>query len=68
MLQSSEDFLGFVQYLAKSLTNLSDVIEPLRKLTKQDMKWKWSDKESKAFNKAKEMLAKEPGITTQRSN
>ena len=53
-------FIGFVQYLAKFLPNLSDVIEPLRKLTKQDMKWKWSDKESKAFNKTKEMLAKEP--------
>ena len=27
-------FIGFVQYLAKFLPNLSDVIEPLRKLTK----------------------------------
>eukprot|EP00794_Sanderia_malayensis_P013664 gene13664-15093_t len=53
-------FIGMVQYLAKFLLNLSDVIEPLRKLTKQDVKWLWSDKESEAFNKTKEMLAKEP--------
>ena len=53
-------FIGFAQYLAKFLPNLSDVIEPLRKLTKQDVKWQWSDKESKVFNKMKEMLAKEP--------
>lgn len=53
-------FIGFVQYLAKFLPNLSDVIEPLRKLTKQDVKWLWSDKESEAFDKTKEMLTKEP--------
>ena len=53
-------FIGLVQYLAKFLPNLSDVIEPLRKLTKQDVKWQWSDKESKALNKTKELLTKEP--------
>ena len=54
------EFIGLVQYLAKFLPNLSDVTEPLRNLTKQDVKWQWSDKESKAFNKTKELLTKEP--------
>ena len=31
-------FIGLVQYLAKFLPNRSDVIEPLSKLTKHDVK------------------------------
>lgn len=30
-------FIGFVTYLAKFLPNLSDICEPLRKLTQKDI-------------------------------
>ena len=34
---------GMVNYLGKFLPNLSDVMEPLRKLTHQNVEWKWTD-------------------------
>ena len=34
--------LGSVNYLAKFLSNLSDVVEPLRRLTHKDISWSWS--------------------------
>lgn len=34
-------FLGFVNYPSKFLPSLSDICEPLRKLTVKDTVWNW---------------------------
>jgi hypothetical protein len=53
-------FLGLVNYLAKFLSNLSDVIQPLRNLMKKDVPWTWSKTQDQAFLKVKEMVSNTP--------
>ena len=36
-------FIGFTNYLSKLLPHLSDVWEPLRKLTLPDVEWFWTN-------------------------
>lgn len=49
-------FLGSVQSYGKFLKNLSTVAEPLYRLTKRGVPWKWKTEETRAFKKLKEML------------
>ena len=42
--------VGFVNYLAKFLPQLSTVYEPLRKLVCKDNKWMWESQQEEAFN------------------
>ena len=53
-------FSGFVNYLAKFLPNLSDVMEPIRQLTRSDVEWHWDDPQETAFQKVKELVMKAP--------
>ena len=52
--------MGMVKYLAKFLPDLSDISEPIRRLTHKDTEWYWSPECSEAFNKIKEMLTHAP--------
>ena len=49
-------FLGLVNYCARFFPNLATEAEPLRKLTRQDCEWEWSDLQETAFNKLKTTL------------
>ena len=42
-------FCGAVNYLAKFLPKLSNVLEPIRQLTKTDIAWHWMEPQEKAF-------------------
>ena len=44
---------GMVTYLAKFLPKLSTVMEPIRRLTKQDVEFKWSEEQEKQWMKSK---------------
>ena len=46
--------------MAKFLPNLSDVIEPIRQLTRNDVEWHWDDPQETAFKKVKELVMKAP--------
>ena len=35
-------FCGFVNYLSKFLSKLSDVLEPIRQLTRSETEWNWT--------------------------
>ena len=50
--------LGFVNYLSKFLPKLSDVCEPLRKLTVKDTEWCWSETHDKAVASIKDVTTK----------
>ncbi|CAK8685059.1 unnamed protein product [Clavelina lepadiformis] len=56
-------FCGMVQYLARFLPNLANDLEPLRKLTRKNEKWKWSEECENAMNKVKEKLCETPILT-----
>ena len=53
-------FCGAVNYLVKFLPKLSDVIEPIRQLTKSDIEWHWMEPQEKAFKEIKALITQAP--------
>ncbi|KAK3108602.1 hypothetical protein FSP39_011752 [Pinctada imbricata] len=53
-------FVGFVTYLAKFLPKLSEICEPLRRLTQKNVEWHWTDQHEKAISKVKQLVTSDP--------
>lgn len=53
-------FIGVVNYLSPFYPNLSSVIQPLRVLTQNAVRFSWSMAQEKAFNKAKQLISSAP--------
>ena len=51
---------GFSNYLAKFLPQLSDVMEPIRRLTRKDTQWQWSTEQDKAFQNVQKLVTEAP--------
>ena len=51
---------GMVNYLARFLPKLSDVMEPIRRLTHLDVEWRWSEEQDKAFREIKHLVTSAP--------
>ena len=49
-------FLGMLNYYHKFLPDVASVLEPLHKLLRKGAKWEWLEKQSAAFENAKELL------------
>ncbi len=49
-----------VKYLGKFLSSLSDICEPLRRLTQKDTVWKWTSEHDAAFQNIKTAVTKAP--------
>ena len=45
--------VGLVNYLSKFLSKLSELCEPLRRLTHKDVEWRWSAEQEEAFESVK---------------
>ncbi|CAC5398223.1 unnamed protein product [Mytilus coruscus] len=52
--------LGMINYLTKFLENLSDISEPIRKLTHKENAWNWTFEHDKAFEMIKKAVTKTP--------
>lgn len=52
--------LGFMNYLAKFLPRLSDVVEPPRDLTTKDAKFTWAKQHDRAFKEVKQLVVNHP--------
>ncbi|KAK3746315.1 hypothetical protein QZH41_006887 [Actinostola sp. cb2023] len=52
--------IGMVKYLSKFLSDLSQMCEPIRKLTHKDEPWNWTEKQEQAFQNIKEAVASAP--------
>ena len=50
-------FLGMCQYLSKFTPKLSEMVHPIRELTKEDTEFIWSNAQEDAFQTAKELIA-----------
>ena len=59
-VQAVQRFLGFVNYLAKFLPNLSDVSEPLRRSTDKDAIWCWQPQHDKSVEIIKKLVTDNP--------
>ncbi|XP_068243843.1 uncharacterized protein [Palaemon carinicauda] len=55
-----KEFTGMINYLSKFLPNLSEVLEPIRKLTHQNTEWNWTEKQEKAFKESKRLITNAP--------
>ena len=53
-------FCGFVNYLAKFLPRLAEVLEPIQQLTRKDVPWQWQHEHEAAFEKVKELVTEAP--------
>ena len=51
---------GFINYLAKFLLKLSEVMEPIRHLTRKSTPWEWSTEQDKAFQTVQKLVTKAP--------
>ena len=59
-LASVRRFTGFTNYLSKFLPRLSDVCEPLRKLTLPDVEWFWTNLHDSAVQQVKRLVTNAP--------
>ena len=55
-ISAVRSFLGMATYCTKFIPNFSDVSEPLRKLTKKNQPFLWTEQQEKSFNTIKELL------------
>lgn len=53
-------FCGFVNYLAKFLPKLSDVLDPIRQLAREGAPWQWTRAQDEAFKTVQELVTKAP--------
>lgn len=51
---------GFVNYLAKFLPRLSEVLEPIQQLTRKEVPWQWQHEHDAAFEKVKDLVTQAP--------
>ena len=58
-----QQLTGCANYLAKFLPSLSQIAEPLRRLTDKDTHFEWLQHPSEAFDQIKEMLTSDPCST-----
>ena len=49
-----------VNYLSKFLSKLSELCEPLRRLTHKGVEWSWSTEQEKAFESVKQAVTSAP--------
>jgi RNase H-like domain found in reverse transcriptase/Reverse transcriptase (RNA-dependent DNA polymerase)/Integrase zinc binding domain len=59
-IQEVQRFIGFTNYLAKFMPALSQVGEPLRKLTGKDVEFAWQSEQERAFREIKKMATSAP--------
>ena len=52
--------IGLVKYLSKFLDNLSQICEPIRRLTHKGTEWKWTTEQDGALRKIKEAVTTAP--------
>ena len=53
-------FVGLVKYLSKFLNNLSEMCEPLCRLTHKDAEWMWTEEQETAFERIKKAVVGAP--------
>ena len=52
--------IGLVKYLSKFLNNLSQICEPIRRLTHKDAEWRWSTEQDEALKQIKVAVTTAP--------
>ena len=58
-----QSFLGFAKFYRYFISNYSDIIVPLTRLTRKGAPWDWSNEADAAFNSLKESFTEPPVLT-----
>ena len=59
-----QSFLGFINFYRRFIQDFSHHAHPLFNLTKNDVKWLWSQEEQSAFNTLKGLVTSAPILTS----
>ena len=59
-VQGVQRLISMVKYLSKFLSNLSELCQPLRKLTYKDAEWQWTQEQEHAFQSLKVAVTQAP--------
>ncbi|KAL8598235.1 hypothetical protein ACOMHN_035185 [Nucella lapillus] len=59
-VESVRRYCGFVNYLSKFLPKLSNVLEPIRQLTRLETEWVWTPAHDNAFETVQKLVAEAP--------
>ena len=59
-VKAVRQFRGFVNYLAKFLPRLSEVLEPIQQLARKEVPWQWQHEHDAAFEKVKDLVTQAP--------
>ena len=59
-VEDAQRLNGFVTYLSKFLPKLADVMEPIRRLTRRDAVWNWSEEQESALRNVKSLATDAP--------
>ena len=59
-VQSVQRLIGMVKYLSKFLSNLSELCQPLCKLTHKGVEWQWTQEQEDAFQSLKTAVTQAP--------
>ena len=59
-VESIQQLNGFINYLSKFMPHLSEIMEPIRRLTRKDEPWRWTEEQNKAFDSIKDAATKTP--------
>ena len=62
-LKQLRGFCGMVNYLTRYVPRLNDLLRPIRRLTRKNTRYKWSEECQYAFDKIKELICKAPVLT-----
>ena len=62
-VEDAQRLNGFVNYLAKFLPHLAEAMEPIRRLTRKDIRWQWAEEQERAFKKVKAMIVESPVLS-----
>jgi len=59
-LASVQRLIGMVKYLSKFLVDLSQICEPIRRLTHKNVPWSWGNEQNDALEKIKKAVTSAP--------
>ena len=59
-VQAVQRFVNTVKYLSRFLEDLSNMSEPLRRLTHKDVSWEWSQEQEEALVKIRKVVSTAP--------
>ena len=63
-VKNVQKFLGLANYYRQFAKDFTKIAKPLHKMTRNEMKWSWGEKQQRAFEELKERFTIEPVLVT----